>query len=1161
MRSSIRTLLTAFLGLMSSIGLQAQTGLTVETWNGLTRSDSIIVLQQEGISDRAADATTTTVAGAEVSGATALKDGQRLRGTITPTLTDHYTFWISGKDNVALWISDDASRFNKKLVAYNLGTTTLQNWDAHPSQRSIPIQLTAGQSYYLEAQVMDENGSGHVSIGWRGQSGRYALDLNGATATQSSTKWGKEASAAIDGDTGGVWGQNATTLTNNDLNAWWQVDFGQDREINQVVLYNMSKNQNRLSNFRISVLDANDVELVGEDFFTTSGNVGDSMTWDLPASQPTARKVKIQYLGYNLTGKGELALAEVEVYGVGLVPGQVNHREVIPQAVLNTVAADLDDLNDNNLSDAWETSTGLAASALPGALLEYGDPDNDGISNYQEQYLGSDPLTKEAIADGLTRYIWMGINGSLLTNLTKNKAFHGLPNAEDHVPGIDSLLGLKLYGARYRGTIVAPATGEYRFWVSGSGGGAELWLADGTITEPGTSNALTNLYGKRFLCSSGHVTPLHDFDYEPRQKSEPIYLVQGQEYYIEALHATQNGKVDHISVAWEYPGQAREIIPALHYLSHVPDDTDADNDNLPDAWETIVGLDPAENGKIDLDESEYGDPDGDTLSNLEEYQAGTNPNNADTDGDGISDSQELNYYGSDPLVSNNITGVAITLPALNQYTNATGSWTVKSDGSLEANDRRGGIDYTFTVAEAGVHEVTIEAYALWYQSWYTKQLNLELTLNNDSAPFAIGQISSNATNSGTLSAITPWLEAGTHTLTIFHNNYDARLRMRLVDVSIDRLGGIDLNSNNIPDWVEADAAADNLLTHVPLQSRTSPVSVQGITEQFTTVSMTSTLPGASQADPVTLTQGINDSFFTDVTLDETGPVTVDTSFMSGLVAQSDQITWIATNLFEGFSDDTLHIREGDSLRLDAWSGASADGLPFTVTLDGTLLEDAAQNTTHTSGVPFTSTFAMAGTYTLVATHDGQSATVTLQVHAADFGPDHSVRVKVTRSWTPTNLGLNHIIQADDRIVFFETTANPSSGPRTFDVRADEPINRHVIASLPNNVDGAPSAILARGTMHPFEVAMVDQTNDAHTITQYEDGTWLVRHSMVGINIPANVIVELEAKNQGLLFTNGTKWLELRAEDFDVNGIANIYYEWSGTGIPKNCHKARFYIEL
>lgn len=57
---------------------------------------------------------------------------------------------------------------------------------------------------------------------------------------------------------------------------------------------------------------------------------------------------------------------------------------------------------------------------------------------------------------------------------------------------------------------------------------------------------------------------------------------------------------------------------------------DSDNDGLPDAWEL------AEFGEIGL----YGandDPDGDGLTNLQEYLAGTKPWVADTDGDGIPD--------------------------------------------------------------------------------------------------------------------------------------------------------------------------------------------------------------------------------------------------------------------------------------------------------------------------------------------------------------------------------------------------------------------------------------------------------------------------------------------------------------------------------------------
>jgi hypothetical protein len=43
------------------------------------------------------------------------------------------------------------------------------------------------------------------------------------------------------------------------------------------------------------------------------------------------------------------------------------------------------------------------------------------------------------------------------------------------------------------------------------------------------------------------------------------------------------------------------------------------------------------------------DPDNDGLTNLEEYQQKTDPNNADSDQDGLSDGDEVNIFGSDPL--------------------------------------------------------------------------------------------------------------------------------------------------------------------------------------------------------------------------------------------------------------------------------------------------------------------------------------------------------------------------------------------------------------------------------------------------------------------------------------------------------------------------------
>jgi len=65
----------------------------------------------------------------------------------------------------------------------------------------------------------------------------------------------------------------------------------------------------------------------------------------------------------------------------------------------------------------------------------------------------------------------------------------------------------------------------------------------------------------------------------------------------------------------------------------VPDhlDTDDDNDGMPDVWEIANLLDSLNGSDAALD------PDADGFTNLQEYQNNTDPNNEDSDGDGIPD--------------------------------------------------------------------------------------------------------------------------------------------------------------------------------------------------------------------------------------------------------------------------------------------------------------------------------------------------------------------------------------------------------------------------------------------------------------------------------------------------------------------------------------------
>jgi hypothetical protein len=69
------------------------------------------------------------------------------------------------------------------------------------------------------------------------------------------------------------------------------------------------------------------------------------------------------------------------------------------------------------------------------------------------------------------------------------------------------------------------------------------------------------------------------------------------------------------------------------------------HNGIPDSWALANGLNPLD-PTLALE-----DPDRDGLTNLEEFQLGTNPTNPDTDGDGLRDGDEVNLYHTNPLLA------------------------------------------------------------------------------------------------------------------------------------------------------------------------------------------------------------------------------------------------------------------------------------------------------------------------------------------------------------------------------------------------------------------------------------------------------------------------------------------------------------------------------
>jgi hypothetical protein len=66
-----------------------------------------------------------------------------------------------------------------------------------------------------------------------------------------------------------------------------------------------------------------------------------------------------------------------------------------------------------------------------------------------------------------------------------------------------------------------------------------------------------------------------------------------------------------------------------------PNDADSDDDGLPDGWEVFNSLDPLDDGSGQEENGAAGDPDNDGFTNFEEFMAGTDPRDPDSNPDNL----------------------------------------------------------------------------------------------------------------------------------------------------------------------------------------------------------------------------------------------------------------------------------------------------------------------------------------------------------------------------------------------------------------------------------------------------------------------------------------------------------------------------------------------
>lgn len=160
------------------------------------------------------------------------------------------------------------------------------------------------------------------------------------------------------------------------------------------------------------------------------------------------------------------------------------------------------------------------------------------------------PAEQQALLRQVYRY--SGINNKLASlynhpqypatpsSVSEEKSFMSPSNVADD------------YGQRMFGYLVPQVSGDYVFWLASDDQG-ELYLGDALDGSDA-----------RLIASVASNSSAQQWDKSASQKSGVITLQAGRAYYIRATMAEGSGS-DHLAVAWQGPGLARQII-AGEYL-------------------------------------------------------------------------------------------------------------------------------------------------------------------------------------------------------------------------------------------------------------------------------------------------------------------------------------------------------------------------------------------------------------------------------------------------------------------------------------------------------------------------------------------------------------------------------------------------------------------
>ena len=737
---------------------------------------------------------------------------------------------------------------------------------------------------------------------------------------------------------------------------------------------------------------------------------------------------------------------------------------------------------------------------------------------------GSESLVLEWEGPGLDREI------------VPAEAFCNMPVAETLPTGY--ALGLVSDGVETLGALHAPLSGTYRL-VASSTRGFRLWL-DGRLL----ADCLSTWRSVSRTVSLPLAAGLHDIRVE---------------------HASFDAG---FALSWSCDGTPSEAVPG-RFLFHAvsPEAADGDGDGMPDWWEELHGFDPADPSDAALDpdgdglsnlaefqagtdprrpdtdgdgmpdawEAAHGtcpflhdalsDPDGDGLANIEEHAVGTDVLNADTDGDGVTDGDERHVFLSDPMASD-FDGSFETnavLAAADADT-AWGSWVVK-DGAVVLAGRCGTVFYTndLVLAEAGLRQIRLTAA-------FAGSYDAELVCRVDGERVGVSRLSaSSVPMTNDVAFLTHWLQPGTHVLTFELQNFANGVQFSFGDVAIGLPGGPDGDGNGVPDWIDERMRGSCTERGLAVSSKVSPFCLRGRASSLPQVAAAS---GNLSVRPLPFL-----GWWADVPLDATAGVDVEVAYEGGMKVESVHVDWIP---FEFMSETNVVLRRGDSLLL-----APGDGQA--VSLDGVSL--VPSNTV--ASIPCR--FDAVGEHFLEGT-DGDATNV-VRVVVVECAFRESVPVWRGKVNTLRPDGTNFAEMA----VSWDTgsklvSASVSGGSCACQLSVSAYGRPRALSFEIPNADASVAGGMA---LEPF-AAYYTLDKRYYVAGLLDDGTRVVENRLSAFDVPPSLTLRMTG-NSGICFEDGAGGMTLTADSFDETGDC-IYRFLLPAGVDHPCQFLRAYFD-